>query len=94
LQATRDGDGTLLDHATYLLGSGMGNPDIHDHRNLPLVLARGGIGGIKGGYHVRYPDETPLANLHLTLLDNMGVHLERFVDSTGRAGQIAEPLAL
>ncbi len=52
LQSTPDGDGTLLDHSTYVLGSGMGNPDIHDHRNLPIVIARGGIGGIKGGYHV------------------------------------------
>jgi len=94
LQSTADGDGTLLDHTTYLLGSGMGNPDIHDHRNLPIVLARGGIGGLKGAYHVKYPDQTPLANLHLTLLDNIGVRLERFVDSTGRAGQIAEPLSL
>jgi hypothetical protein len=94
LQATPDGDGTLLDHATYVLGSGMGNPDIHDHRNLPIVVARGGIGGIKGGYHVKYPEQTPLANLHLTLLDSLGVHLDRFVDSTGRAGQIAEPLSL
>jgi hypothetical protein len=94
LRSTADGDGTLLDHSTYLLGSGMGNPDIHDHRNLPIVLARGGIGGLKGGYHIRYPEQTPLANLHLTLLDSMGVHLESFVDSTGRAGQIAEPLSL
>ena len=94
LQSTADGDGTLLDHTTYLLGSGMGNPDIHDHRNLPIVLARGGIGGMKGAYHIKYPDQTPLANLHLTLLDSMGVRLERFVDSTGRAGQIAEPLTL
>ena len=94
LQATPDGDGTLLDHTTYLLGSGMGNPDIHDHRNLPIVLSRGGIGGVKGGHHLKYPDQTPLANLHLTLLDSMGVHLERFVDSTGRMGQIAEPLSL
>jgi hypothetical protein len=94
LQATPDGDGTLLDHATYLLGSGMGNPDVHDHRNLPIVLARGGIGGVKGGYHLRFPDQTPLANLHLTLLDSMGVQLDRFVDSTGRMGQIAEPLSL
>jgi hypothetical protein len=94
LQATPDGDGTLLDHSTYLLGSGMGNPDIHDHRNLPIVVARGGIGGVKGGYHIRYRELTPLANLHLTLLDSVGVHLERFVDSTGRAGQVAEPLSL
>jgi hypothetical protein len=94
LKSTPDGDGTLLDHSTYLLGSGMGNPDIHDHRNLPIVVARGGIGGVKGGYHLRYADQTPLANLHLTLLDSVGVHMDSFVDSTGRAGQIAEPLSL
>ena len=94
LAATSDGDGTLLDHSTYLFGSGMGNPDIHDHRNLPIVVARGGIGGVKGGFHVRYPDETPLANLHLTLLDGVGAHLDNFVDSTGRAGVVSEPLSL
>jgi uncharacterized protein DUF1552 len=94
LQSTPDGDGTLLDHSTYLLGSGMGNPDIHDHRNLPIVVARGGIGGIKGGYHLKYPDQTPLANLHLALLDGVGVHLDSFVDSTGRAGIVSEPLTL
>jgi hypothetical protein len=94
LAATPDGDGTLLDHSTYLFGSGMGNPDIHDHRNLPIVVTRGGIGGVKGGYHLRYPDDTPLANLHLTLLDGVGVHLDNFVDSTGRAGIISEPLSL
>ena len=94
LRSTPDGDGTLLDHSTYVLGSGMGNPDIHDHRNLPIVVARGGIGGIKGGYHIKYPNETPLANLHLTLLDGVGVHLDSFVDSTGRAGVVAEPLSL
>src|SRR5688572_16532356 len=94
LAATPAGDGTLLDHSTYLFGSGMGNPDIHDHRNLPIVVARGGIGGVKGGYHLRYPDDTPLANLHLTLLDGVGVHLDNFVDSTGRAGIISEPLSL
>jgi hypothetical protein len=94
LKATPDGDGTLLDHSTYLLGSGMGNPDVHDHKNLPIVVARGGMGGTKGGYHLRYPDETPLANLHLTLLDGLGVHLDRFVDSTGRAGIVSEPLTL
>ena len=94
LQSTPDGDGTLLDHTTYLLGSGMGNPDIHDHRNLPIVVARGGLGGKKGGYHIKYPDQTPLANLHLTLLDGVGVHLDSFMDSTGRAGIISEPLSL
>jgi hypothetical protein len=93
LKATPDGDGTLLDHATYLLGSGMGNPDIHDHQNLPIVLARGGAGGVKGGRHLKCSSLTPLANLHLTLLDHMGVHLDSFVDSTGRL-DLQEPLSL
>ncbi len=94
LQSTEDGDGSLLDQSTCLLGSGMGNPNVHSHSNLPIVLARGGAGGIKGGYHITYPELTPLANLHLTLLDSLGVHLDRFVDSTGRAGEILEPLSL
>ena len=93
LGATPDGDGTLLDHATYLLGSGMGNPDVHDHQNLPIVLARGGAGGIKGGRHLKHENLTPLANLHLTLLDHVGVHLDSFVDSTGRI-DLQEPLSL
>jgi hypothetical protein len=93
LRSAEDGDGTLLDHATYLMGSGMGNPDIHDHQNLPIVLARGGAGQVRGGHHIKYPELTPLANLHLTLLDHMGVHLDRFVDSTGRVN-LQEPLTL
>jgi Protein of unknown function (DUF1552) len=94
LRATPDGDGTLLDHTTYLLGSGMGNPDIHDHQNLPIVVARGGLGGVRGGQHLKYERLTPLANLHLTLLDHVGVHLDRFVDSTGRVVLDGEPLSL
>lgn len=89
LRSTPDGEGTLLDHTTYLMGSGIGNPDIHDHTNLPIVVARGGLGR-KGGFHIKYAEPVPLANLHLTLLDHMGVHLDHFVDSTGRI----EPLAL
>ena len=94
LRATEDGDGTLLDHSTYLLGSGMGNPDVHDHQNLPIVVARGGAGQVRGGWHIRHRELTPLANLHLTLLDHVGVRLDRFVDSTGRAGLAGEPLSL
>jgi hypothetical protein len=83
LKATPDGEGTLLDHTTYLLGSGMGNPDVHDHKNLPAVVAGG-----KGGRHIRYAQPTPLANVHLTLLQRAGVHLERFADSTGRIEEL------
>jgi Protein of unknown function (DUF1552) len=83
LKSTPDGDGTLLDHTTYLIGSGMGNPDVHDHKNLPAVVA-----GPKGGRHVRYANPTPLANVHISLLEGAGVHMDRFADSTGRIGEL------
>jgi hypothetical protein len=83
LRATPDGDGTLLDHITLLYGTGMGDCNAHDPRNIPLLLAGGGAGQLKGGRHIRYPKETPLANLHLTLLDKFGVKLDRIGDSTG-----------
>lgn len=81
LNSTKDGDGTLLDHTAYLLGSGMGNPNVHDHTNLPIVLAGGARGD--GGRHIRYANPAPLANIHLTLLEKIGVHQEKFGDSTG-----------
>ena len=83
LQATPDGDGSLLDHTLYLLGSGMGNPDVHDHANLPIVLV-GGAGNAQTARHIKYSQPAPLANLHLTLLDKAGIHVESFGDSTGR----------
>ena len=84
LNATPDGDGTLLDHSTYVMGSGLGNPSVHNHKNLPLVVA----GGHKGGRHIHYADLTPLANLHLTLLEKIGVHQDAFGDSKGRIEEI------
>jgi hypothetical protein len=89
LKATPDGDGTLLDHSLYLYGSGMGNPDKHDHVNLPILVAGG-----KGGRHVRYTEPAPLANLHLTLLDRAGVRLDQFADSKGTIRELGEPLAI
>jgi len=91
LHATPDGDGSLLDHTLYMLGSGMGNPDVHDHTNLPIVVAGGRGSQFKGGRHIRFDKPTPLANLHLTLLDKVGVHLDTFADSTGRVDGL-EPL--
>ena len=84
LEATPDGDGSLLDHTTYLYGSGMGNPDVHDHSNLPILVAGGGAGAGITARHIKYKEPTPLANLHLTLLDKMGVHLDAFADSRGK----------
>ena len=92
LQATPDGDGSLLDHSIYLLGSGMGNPDIHDHSNLPIVARRRAEpASSRAGVTSSTEQPTPLANLHLTLLDKVGVHLDSFVDSTGRVADL-EPL--
>jgi hypothetical protein len=84
LKDTPDGEGSLLDHSLLLYGSGIGNPNIHDHTNLPILVAGGAAGGMKGNRHVRYEKPTPLANLHLTLLDKVGVRLDSFADSTGR----------
>jgi hypothetical protein len=94
LKATPDGDGSLLDHSMYLYGSGMGNGDVHDHVNLPILVAGGGAGKLKGGRHIRYAEPTPLANLHLTLLDKVGVRVDSFADSRGKVTELLEPLAL
>lgn len=89
MSSVSDGNGTLFDNSTYLLGSGMGNPDIHNHQNLPIVVASGKNSGLHGGRHIRYGEEqTPLANLHLTLLDSVGVHLDSFADNTGRVDEL------
>jgi hypothetical protein len=88
LKATPDGDGNLLDHALVLYGSGMGNPNIHDHVNLPIVVAGGAAGRVKGGRHIRYAEPTPLANLHLTLLERVGVRMDAFADSRGKVDEL------
>ena len=88
LKATPEGNGSLLDNVLYLYGSGMGDPNVHDHVNLPTLVAGGGAGRLKGGRHIRYAEPTPLANLHLTLLDKMGVHMDTFADSTGKLDEL------
>src|SRR5205814_2628385 len=88
LQSTPEGDGTLLDHTVYLYGSGMGNPTVHDHVNLPIIVAGGGAGRMKGGRHIKYAEPTPLANLHLTLLEKVGVRLDKFADSQGTIDEL------
>ena len=90
MKSTPDGDGSLLDHSVYLYGSGMGNPSLHDHENLPILVAGGAATGLKGGRHIRYEKGTNLANLHLTLLDRVGVHLDSFGDSDGKVENLFE----
>ena len=94
LQATPEGDGTLLDNTVYLYGSGMGNPSLHDHVNLPILVAGGAATGMRGGRHIRYENGTSLGNLHLTLLDRVGVHLDTFGDSDGKVEDLFHPVAV
>jgi hypothetical protein len=94
LMHTPEGNGSLLDHSLYLYGSGMGNPNVHDHTNLPILVAGGGAVGMKGGRHLKFSKPKPLASLHLTLLDKAGVQLERFADSQGKIDELFEPLSI
>jgi hypothetical protein len=94
LKATPDGDGSLLDHSLILYGSGIGNPNVHDHTNLPILVAGGAAAGVKGGRHLRYKEPVPLANLHLTLLDKVGVKIDSFADSNGKITELFSPLSV
>ena len=89
LDETKDGDGTLLDHSMLLYGSSIRDGNVHDHHDLPLVLAGGKSAGVKGGRHIRYKPETPMNNLLLTLLDKVGVPGETLGDSTGKVDQLS-----
>ena len=88
MAATPEGNGSLLDHSLYMYGSGMGDPDAHDHTDLPVIVAGGAAGNMNGGRHITYEKHTPLANLHLTLLNKAGVNLESFSDSDGDAEEL------
>ena len=82
LRTTPDGDGSLLDHLMIVYGAGMSDSNSHGSKNLPILLAGGGAG--TAGRHIRYPEDMPLANLHLSLLDKMGIPVETLGHSTGR----------
>ncbi len=94
LKGTPDGEGTLLDHTMVLYGSGIGNPNVHDHTNLPVIVAGGRAFGLRGNRHLSYQDPVPLANLHLTLLDKAGVQIDAFADSTGKVTDLFRPLTV
>ena len=89
LRSTPDGEGSLLDHVTIVYGGGISNGYEHTHTNLPVLVVGGGAGQLKGGRHLRYAEETPLANLHLTLLGKLGVPMETLGDSNGRLRQLS-----
>jgi hypothetical protein len=91
LQSTRDGDGSLLDHSLILYGSSICDGNAHTHHNLPLVLAGGGSGQVKGGRHIRFPNETHMNNLLMTMLDKAKVPLpEKLGDSDGELQLLSE----
>ena len=88
LKAIKDGDGTLFDHIMVTYGSGLGRD--HDHDNLPLVVTGRGNGLFRLGRHVQYPKDTPLANLHVAMMSQMGVPVEKFADSDGKLPYLSD----
>ena len=89
LDATPEGDGSLLDHSMILYGSGNADGNRHSHHDLPILLAGNGCGTIKSGRHISYPKETPLNNLWLSILNRMDVDLAQLGDSTGSLSDLS-----
>jgi hypothetical protein len=87
LAETKEGEGSILDHSLFLYGSNMGNSNAHDNYPLPEILLGGANGAHKGGKNLTLPERTPLANLHLTILDKLGIEQEKFGISTGRISE-------
>ena len=88
MQAMPEGDGTMLDHTVFLYGTGISDSNTHFHDDLPVALVGGQNAGITGGRYVRYPQDTPLANLHVTILEWLGTPVEAFGDSSGKLGRL------
>jgi hypothetical protein len=88
MASTQDGDGTLLDHSILVYGSNMSNSDMHNNDPLPIAVFGHGYGKIKGGQHLHYPQDTPLANLWLTLLMRAGIPLDKHGNSTGVLAEV------
>jgi len=88
LKATPDGDGNLLDHTLLLYGSSMSNSNVHNHGPLPVLVAGGAAGKLKGGRHIKYPENTPMSNLLMTILDKAGIPQASVGDSTGFLSEV------
>ena len=93
MKATPDAEGTLLDNSMIMYGSSISDGNLHTHHDLPIVVAGGGAGQVKGNRHIIYPKETPLNNLLVTMLEKAGVPGEKFGDSTGKL-DLEKPLQL
>lgn len=90
LGATPEGSGSMLDHSLFLYGTGISDSNTHFHDDLPIALIGGKASGIKGGRYVRHPRSTPLANLHVTILNKLGIPVERLGDSTARLTTLSD----
>jgi len=90
LQNIPDGDGSLLDHTILLYGTGISDGNLHFHLDLPMVVAGGAAGHLKGGRHLQYHDDTPLTNLYMAVLDKLGIPVDNFGDSTGKIDYLTD----
>jgi hypothetical protein len=90
MKGTQDGDGNLLDHSMIMFGAGLSNSDRHSHSPMYTMVVGGGGGTLKGGQHIVYPEHTPQTNLYMTLLEKMGVPVEKIGDSTGKFTELSE----
>jgi hypothetical protein len=88
MNETQDGDGTLLDHAIFMYGAGFGDGNLHNAELIPVITVGGGCGSLRGGRILKYPDRTPLTNLGVSLLEKVGISLDRIGDSTGRLADL------
>lgn len=89
MRATPDGEGTLLDHSMIVYGGGLSDGNMHYHNNLPILVLGGGSGHLQSGRHVVYPQDTPVSNLWLALLEILGIQPDELGDSTGKLKGIA-----
>jgi len=90
MKATKDGDGSLLDHSIVVYGGAICDGNSHSHKDLPMIVAGRGDGKLKPGRHIQYPKGTPMTNLYLSLLDRVNVPTERLGDSTGQLQYVTE----
>ena len=90
LARTEDGDGSLLDQAMIIYGAGMSNGNTHNHHRLPISVAGGGAGSLKGNRHFSYDDDPPVTNLFMSLLAKLGVRQDSFGDSTGELKELSD----
>ena len=83
LRSIKEGDSNLLDNSLFLVGGGLGDPNLHNHMRLPVAVIGGTAGNMKVGRYIKYPDDTPMANLLLSMLQKSGLSVEHVGDSSG-----------